>query len=983
MATPEENLQRFRSLIGEQSAAPTNQGGVNAPPVVEATGVTQPENALQRFRELTLPMSQNAVNQVRGVEAVPSLTATQREGRRSASGELIPISNEGLGSRYWRIAMQRGPEAQMALLSKLYPDSKPRILESGAIGVELIDSATGKPKEVIVNPVGIEPHDLIDLAVQMPEIAAGTAVAIMTQGRGFLKTAAQIVLSSLASSGAGALKDISARSSEGIDVRLGEIATSRTGEAALDMFLQTSLLGGAKAFRAFSPFSKDIKPETLEFDMARAQDFFQREFGENFPATPAEVTGSPALQAIEAVETPQPGARTVMQKLRERRQEVVRRIQDRAIGRTTTDEAMGEESLNVLRQRVVLPVEDALNTARAAAEQKSNKRLGQIIDDLTLPASDRVTPTMAGAKTLEEFEGKLSQAQAKVDAAYAEVNKLPGGSGDVLDGSATAAAAADIRKELPKVTRGGSTEVLTSGVPEGLLKALNDMESLAGAKVSLQTLTNMKRAAYDEIAKTEAVPGVKERWFNKVAKAYEKGIEDGIQQTGNPQLKAALTNAKEVYKKELLPFDRPGLKELAKGEFDAARLSPEQVANRLFEGPKAIENFRMLKETLGADNPAFRVLKRSWMDSQLADVTDPISGSIDAKALSDRFLKLSKDRPELANEMFGNKFPEIIADLRFMDAWKNLKSLDEVEIKTLMGLKHPSRADLENILKLQQNRDTVYANSIIADVADGVINTKGLKPTEFVKRISNARTPTKDVEQVLEVLARESPETRRAIATVTLYKLLNEATTSEAATGAKALKPGALNISPTRLKEAIGRAGTDERKRIELLLGDEALAIVPGQKGPTRGEVLENLVALLSPSQVKSQTMGAAGGIAGGMQVLGLLRDPIKYATSYAQKLAMATVWTDKAFTKIISNRVFSPAETAVLANTMIASEPFLRRIYEVTGDETIAGTVVNELKDSIDRFVAEIAESPQGREVAEIRKLARGEAASVKLQAR
>lgn len=983
MATPEEELQKFRSLIGGQPAA-TNQSVVNAPPPMEASAPTDPNAALIKFRELTaLPVTQNTVNQVRGVEAVPALTATQREGRRDpATGELVPISNEGLGSRYWRIALQRGPEAQMALISKLYPDSQPRTLENGAVAMTITDSATGKPKEVVVNPVGIEAHDLIDLATQAPEIAAGTAAAIMTQGRGFMKTAAQMVLSSLAGAGVGAVRDVASRTAEGIDPRLSEIAASRTGEAALDLFLQTSMLGGAKAFRALSPFSREIRPETLEFDAAAAQRFFKDKFGEDFPMTPAEITGSPALQAIEAAETPQPGARTVMQKLRERRSEIIRRIQDRSLGRVTGDESIGERSIETLRQNVVLPIENALETAKDAATAKGNKRLSDALDAITMPSSGQVSPTMAGVKTTEEFEAKLAQAKSKVDAAYAQVNAIPGGSGDVLDGTFAADMAQSIRDELPKATAGGTTEVLTSGVDDAVLRSLEDLESLRGKNVSLQTLTNMRRAAFDEIAKTEAVPGVQDRWFKKIAAAYDRGMQQAIDATGNPQLKTALTNAKETYKKELLPFDRPGLKELARGEFDTGRLSPEQVAARFFEGPKAIENYRMLKETLGADNPALRVLKRSWVDSQIADVTDPISGSINAQALGERFRKLNADKPELARELFGSEFPSIMGEIRYLSAYKNLDSLDDTEVRTLMSLPNPSKADFQAVLRMQQNRDEAYANSIIADIGDGEIKADKIKPTEFVKRIMNAKeTPTPDVERVLATLESQAPEVREAIATATFYKILNEASVMDASEGARTLTDKSLNISAQKLKDALGRANDPKRQRLEMLLGNSPLTVVPGESGPTRMEVLENLAKLLGPQDARSAAFGTAGGLAAGMNVLNLMRHPFQYATSYAKKLAAATVWTDKAFTKIISNRVFGPEETAAAANALIASEPFLSRLYTTVGDETKVGTIVNELKDSIDRFVAERIESPQGRERAELGRLTRGEPANVRIQ--
>lgn len=968
-----DELSKFRALIA-------TQGGQNQPPPVAADAVADPAAEMAKFRNLTaMPMTQGAVNQVAAVSVSPNLSITEREGRRDASGELIPISNEGIGSRYFRAAMQRGPEAQLAVIQKMYPDKRARILQDGKITIELMDSETGKPKEVIINPYGMEAADLMDLAVQAPEIAAGTAAAIMTGGTGFAKTAAQLVFSALAGAGTGAVRDVVSRSAEGIPVQFGEIGSARGQEAALDLFLSTSLLGAAKATRAMSPFAKEIKAGTLEHDFEGGRRFFREVFGEDIPATPADITGSPALRAVEAVEGQQPGARTVVGQMQKRRNDTLRRIMDRGLGKVTPEETIGEEAISTIRKVEVEPLEQAITTARQAAEAKGEQRVLDMIDDaIGTPRGGRVTPSEAGTKTLGEFQTKLSEAKSKVDQAYAAVNALPGGSGDVLDGTPAADAAKAILDELPRKTAGGQSEILKTGVPDGLLKSLNDLESLRGSKVSLQTLTNMKRAAYDEIAKTEAVPGTKDRWFSKVAAAYEDGIQKGVDATGDPRLKAALTNAKETYKKELLPFDRPGVAELAKGEFDTARLSPEQVANRLFEGSKAIENYRILKTTLGADNPAFKVLKRSWADSQIAEVSDPITGAIDAQALANRFAKLNADKPELVQEIFGNKFSSLTKNLGDLVMFKQLKNLDQEGVEVLMSTPNVNAADFKNVVQMQLNRDKAYANRLIGDVADGLPIASKLKPTEFVKRIANTDTPTADVKKVLDTLATENPEAREAVATAAFYRILDQASTRTAANAAQSVRGGALDINATRLAEALGRPGTAQRLRNELLLSDAGAPVTPGAANPSRIDIIENLIKVKAPSEIKDQTMAAAGGLGSGMVIRQALNSPLKYASNYAKNLFVSILYTSELGTKLAANRMFGPAEASAIANTLIASEPFARRLMEVTGDDRLAGQIMGELKDSIDQVMSELTDSPEARDRRELEKLMSGQPAKV-----
>jgi hypothetical protein len=914
-----------------------------------------------------------------GFTITPSLDFQARNQRLSATGEPIPIdTTTGIGNGdYLRVAAQRGSAAQLATLRDMYPDKNPRMLDNGDLAITLDDLNTGQPKDVVLNPHGLDSHDLIDLAVQTPEIAASIATAIATRGTGFIKTAAQIVASAIAGGAVGAARDTASRALEGIPIDFKEIATARTEQAALDAFGQSALTVGAKSLRLISPFASDIKPDTLEFNLQKGREFFKDTFGEDYPITPAEKTGSTALKSIESIEAPQPGARTVMGKLQQARDAVVQRIQARALGQVTPEETIGENAINTLRTSVVNPLEDALTIAKEAAITKGEQRLTDLLDNTVgSPSGPRMTPSMAGAKTLDEFDTKLEAAQTNVKAAYDAVKALPGGTGDVLSGDPAASAAMAIRQELPNMVKDGARTQLESGIPEGLNKALTELESLQGSHVSLQTLTAMKNAAYDEIAKTEAVPGVKDRWYGKIAKAYEQGIEQGIANTGDPALKAALTNAKETYKKELLPFDRPGLRELARSEFDAGRLSPEQVATRLFDGPKAIENYQMLKQTLGANSPAFATIKRAWLDTHLAAVTDPVTGRIDAAGLERVFKDLQVNKPELAKEFLGNNYEEISHTLRVQNALHKLTSLDDSEAKVLLGLKNPGARDLEALMVMQANRDNAYMNGILKDVANGTPIASRLKPTEFVSRLRNTKTPTADVEKVLATLP---PDQRDAIATAQLYQILSDASLSDAATATKSLSTNPLNISATKLAEAFGRGGTAERARNELLLGGGTVA-----GGTTRKNVIENLVNILAPTESRNELMGTAGKIAGSTTVLNALKKPLAYASSYVQKAIYALAYTSKPGVAVIGNTVMSPARSAAAANFLIASEPFVRRAVETFGSEG-ARNIISEAKSSIDKVVNGLTEdrkrdTPANRQSQAIDDFLNGKSAPVRV---
>lgn len=895
-------------------------------------------------------------------------------------GQRVPLDvRAGLPMLdYLAVARQRGPDAQLQALQQLYPNSNARQLDNGDLAVEVMDSETGTSKDVVLNPAGVGAADLVDLAVQVPEMAAGAAMAIATQGKGFMRTLGQIVLSALASGWTGAGRDVMMREFAGQPTRMGEILRDRSGQTALDMFFGTLLAGGAKAARAFSPFARELKPGSLEFDQQRARAFFDREFGEKLRVTPAEATGSTALQAVEAAESLQPGSRTVMGRFKQQVSDAFSRIQQRALGQLTSEERIGEDAIGTLRSDIVEPLEQALEATRQQAAAKGQQRVLDLLDEATGigGAGARVTESRAGALATEDFNIRLAQAEKQVDLAYDRVKKLPGGSGDVLSGTPAADAASAIRKELPHIKTAEGNEVLDSGVPEGLLHALDDLERLRGAKVSLQTLTNMKKAAYDAIAAFKTAHGdAKDRWFTKIASAYEQGIDEGVANAGSPELHEALTAAKDTYKRVLLPFERPGLKELAKGEFDAANLSPQQVFDRMLDGPKALKNYQMLKEVLGADSPVFATLKRAWADTQIARVTDPVTKAIDPAKLEAVIDKLAVNSPELAKELLGDNAEALSHTLRTQRVFNKLDSLDESEVKTLLRIDNPSSADLHAVLRMQANRDAAYVNTELANLAAGRPLT--VQPTEFVNRLRNTSTPTPQVKQLLDALP---ADTREAVATAELYRLLDKASVRNAATASKAVRGEPLDLSPTALSEALGRPGTPQRERIELLLGDKPIAppnVATGEAAPTRLQVLEQTVAFLAPRETRLQQFSGAGGIGATMQVNKLMNAPLKYAKVFARNLLWATLYTTEAANKLAANRLFGPEETAALANYLIASEPVIRRFNEVAGSETARAGIAS-LKDSIDQYVRELAGTPP----TETEKLLQGQPAKVQVRA-
>lgn len=940
------------------------------------------------------------------VSAVPDLSFDARNRRLDAEGKTIELDlNDTISSDdYSTASRQQGDEAKLQALQQAFPDRAPRQLDDGTIVMQIADSKTGLSKDVPINREGMDYHDLKDFAAQLPEMVMAGAAAYATRGKGFINTIGQTLASAFAANYTGQVRDVATRALTGIPIDPEQIARARNADMYLELFVGNPIAAGVgKSFRALSPFAgAGPHPErSLEFNAEKARGLLSDVFNLEYRATPAERTGNMALRAVEAAEGGQPGARTVIGRLKDEGLLAVHRLIQIAGGKRTPEEEIGSAAIGQLQDKVVNPLEKALKATRDAAEATGQTRILKMMDDAAgVAPGTRVTPTMAGVETLDAFEARRLAAKQAVDADYKVVRDLEGGTGDVLSGDVAADAVEKIRRELPAVLKEVEVEsdlvdrlgrpikmteeqrqVLKSGMPENLQKSLDDIAKLRGGKVSLETLTKLKTAAYDEIARTEAVPGVKDRWFNEIAKIYEMTLQAGIDETGDPALKAALTKARDTYKRELLPFDRPGVKELARSEFDAGRLSPQQVTARMFEGPKAIENYALLKETLGASNPAFKTLKRAFIDTKISEVTDKVMKTIDAGRLGDTISALRDSHPELAEEIFGSNVDELQHALRSQSALRQVDKLTEDEVTVLLGLKNPGRAELKAVRDMTLVRDKSYVNSILKDVADGLPISSKIKPTELVNRLRNVDTPTEDVKTILAAL---DEDTREAIATATFYDILDRSSLKEAKTASAAMRGDPLNINPTLLAHNLGAGGSPTRLRNELLLGDTRVATAPtlsSRPGPTRSEVIQNIVDLQAPRETTRDVFRASGQIAGAANVLQITKNPFQYATSWVKKTLISMAYMSDWGTKFAGNEVFTSAKTAAIANALIVSEPFVARAVQTLGPET-AEKFITDLKGSIDKFVMTLTtDSPENRQRRELEKVGRGERGAVRLE--
>lgn len=906
-------------------------------------GVPSAEPSPATNAAVLAPLSQQAAASTAALNAPPVSVSMQgnldwfdRNQRKDEQGNTIPIdTSSGIDLKdFSRMVWQRRPEDRVQVLQKIFPGSLVREADTGDLIVEV--RKPGEPtKDVLVNPLGFNPEDFVQTIEQAaaPTVAgtlgmlAGEAVGTRVAGPiggGIGKIAGAAIGTGIG----GAATDIAARGAEGIPLDLREVATEQAKNVALNSLFDVGLLGGAKALRAVSPFATTRGP--LQFKLEEAKDYFKKNFGIEFKTTPAEESGSAILARLERTESQLPGASGVLGDIYSGTQKNLADIFDAATGGRLTDEQLGQRIVPTVKSNLVQPVEQVLERAKTALLNKGESEIANVIDSLMPTAQTAATKRAAGEAVRNEFTAARNAARTETDAAYAAVRALPGGTGKALSGDPVALAADRIMADLPNV--GGT--VLHSGRPENLIATLRDMQSQRGQLMSLDELTRLKNSAQEEIAKTEAVPGVKDRWFGQVSAAYDNAIDAGVQAAGGTPLRDALENARLTYRTRLLPFDREGLHDILRTEYETGFKSPEQLLSRLFSGDRADYNYRVLRETLGGGSNAFMQMRRAIADSWRASAVDPITERINPAKLESTLLGLRNDHPEIYSDIIGaneQRLFDATASLRA--ARKEITDVDPEELSALMRFGNPSRPQLEALMRAQQQRDTVLANGYLKSLASG--KPTSVTPTEFISSLFNSKT---DNRYLSEVLGSLTPAQTEDFQRAALYRVLMKAGDSKVDM-ARYLSGEQSPIQANAMAKVLGPIGSDELARNQMLLG------------PKYAELVQQAMALLAPREEKTGLFKAAGSMAATGILQKLLSLPLQYMEQWAKKSVAATIYTSEPFKNVLINAKFGPKETAAYANMLIASEPFIKAMNSTFGHDA-AFSIALDAKHSIDQFV-------------------------------
>lgn len=943
--------------------APTQTNSVASPAIPQQV---QPSAAQ------LLPMSAAATNSLSKKNVVqtaepPKVAGTpfqERNTLKDAAGNPIEldIASGAPPEIYFPAALNRLQKDQVKYYQSKYGEKNVRLSDTGEPIVRIIDSKTKKPKDVLANPRGMDLNDFLDLAAQAPEIAGGIAATIGSRGTGLIPFAKTLVRMAAGTEGAGAAKDIATRASEGKPIDPSEIAGTRALDAIGDVGGGAVMGAGGKLLsKVITPFGR---PNELTIDARSAQKFLQQELpGREFPLTPGEMSGNPLLLKTEARATQMPGSSGPLHDIIDQRNKDLAELQNVARGlppnpteaqvsALPTEETVGQKATGVVGSKN-LALESEVQQGKDAVLEQAGK---EVSNAMPVPAwNEPVNTTLLGQFKREKVKGLWDEFQAKAKADYAAVENHPLSQRKNISADPLAADAKALMDKFPsKETTSTKTtttftvddlglvpheltsdekgrKILTEFIPAGIRPKLNALVGLKGSNMRLDELQAIRTEVRNAINQAQALPGVKTHYLDQMEKMLTDRIKTGLDEIGDPELKRLWTTANDNYAKGIERFEKSGISPMLIKEGQPGFIGNTAIVEKAIKNPDLYFSYQQF---FGANSPEFQGMKRAIADTVVE--TDNLTGTVDWPKLRTNLNALLKENPQVARDVFGSKLTEMFqtAEVGKLAGQK----IDAEELSKLINSKNLSYKKLLDLVSSEGNRAQVYQNRIRAAIKGGTLESSSIRPSEFVRYLSDAgKVDLKDVQGIMSLLS-DQPALIEDIRSLTAQKILNEASPSARAADNPAITrnlPRALGAS--KLQNALG--DQKQREIYRSILGADTV------------KLMEEVSKFLAPGEIQQASFSTSGALSAGSQIAGMVdRGELKYVERAIGSFIKAALYTNPRVRAWAGNTLLTPQQSSSFARNFIASTPFIEAVLHQYGKDQGARAIQG-MKYSINRF--------------------------------
>lgn len=862
------------------------------------------------------------------------LTSTFEE-RATEPG--TPLDKE-TGLTTWdrlQLARRSAEQDQFAYLKNKYGDKVRQV--DGQWIVRVPDEATGGEKDIVANPHKMTIGDLGALAGHTPEIAAWVAgekglraIPMLGKMTGFKGVIRDVVGGAAGAESFGTAQDIETRALEDRrPVDLGEILGRRAGGFLADVAIGAPLMGAMKFVNWMrSPFGG--LATDVQFDMVAAQKEFYQKTGILVPLNLAEISGNPDIAARFRQLKRYPGSAEPMAEFAQRQGAAMQKLQDIMVGTDVADEAK-------LGQQVVGAAETKLQPLIAGEAAAKGEVAAKGAADIESTVAGRTVPTSSpGIAVGEMIRTRLTSlrdaAKAEADRLYGEFRNITGDN-PIISGADLAKAAEKIKKDAASAFHAAPTgteqEASKAFVPEtSVMRRLDEMIANKDAKYRFSDLQKMRAEVFDDLSKSEAVPGMGAHYLSRISGALTEAMEKGVSDIADPTAKTALEAANKFYKENVVPFSKKGINEIFKNEFEPGYIFPGKLAEAFTTGAEATDRYMQLQKFLGPASGEMQVLNRHIADSVLKQGQLLGADTLDAKTFLRNLSNFVNDKPEIAAQVLGNKQAKLVETAKVMILAAENDKLPVDEVAKLIASGKADTTSLQKLMRAQAALDDKTSNSILDAIKRKTVTGLDVSAEDIVTRWI-PKASRGEIEQFMSMLA-DRPALTDDIRSLYAQKLLTKA--SE--TG----KP---------VTEVLAKAYGDEKGR--LLLGDKLM------------EDLQRFGALQKGiGAAKGGDIGASMASAGRLDKA--LVKPLTFLPQALREWVTAKVLTSDTMRNWALNpRNQEPGNIMLV----LSSPPFVRAVADTFGTGTAAQNVMQSIHQGLgDWFKSNVAQQKVDQEM-------------------
>lgn len=806
----------------------------------------------------------------------------------------------------------------------------------------------GGTEDVLVDPVGMEGGDVAQFGSQIaPMVASAVAgrFGMKLGNTGFGKAAWGLLAGALGGEVTGAGQDAYVRWVRGNEVDASDIAKHRAKMAAFDLAFGAALAGGSKvalkgaeAMLGLAQVPIGSTPSQLaQKALLERTAAMSGGKGVKFPLTPAEATDSGFLGRVESIAEARPGSAGVFDAiLKQKRaaEDELRRI-FHGLPREMSDDDLakvlpqadiaGQHGLQHLRRYT-----QALEGEKAAATtaiQRTGTAEAQSVAGVSIATPPDFPPV--GQALRQRAVTDFQQLRSTMGKRYEDFLSQPEIKDRAVSASGLARDALEVEQRMtPAATQQkGVLSYDTYGNPvertveetkrldafvEGKVKSFFDeLTAMGGAKVSVNDLKQMRTSVDNAIAEGIAIPGTDTARLTAIRDVIDTNLDKALEGIDPAQL-AKWEGLKADYSKGMERFNRVGIREMLVKEGEKGALGDTRLAGRVLgSSDEALDNYNAYKEFFGASSTEFKALQDVARQDALFGSIDDLTGYISGAKLRAR---LSSDsiRPEVAADLFGTSKQELhqIGEVLKQASARNI---DTGELAKLARGGSLTASKVQSLIDAETELTRAYNNKLIKGAADGVIDGEKIKPSEFVRHVS--QMDPADAQRVMGVLSSNADlvDDIRHIAVEDIWDR------------ARAGVVGKERVRAMDLKSALGNGKKGQEAEVaertwRVLLGDDTV---------------ESLQSLLNAIKFGDATIkGFAGGSIGGASDLAkiALHGEIGAIQSMAARMFVAAAYSGP-LRRSVTN-LFTKRDHGQVMSALITSEPFVNNLISRFGTD-------------------------------------------------